>query len=134
MQAKPGAEPDGTWQKGFNPLRQQQGVAEPGFRTKELIKKHGIEVILKAMDDPKFLAETFSSFDGMLIMGVANALKGNGEERERMLNRMFGKVPDKQINLNLNIEADPDKLSEKASTMLASLAGLDEDNSDLIED
>lgn len=122
------------WVKGYNPKAHILSVAEPNVRLKELVRDHGIATILKAMNEPEFLAETFSTYDGMHIISLAKALKGDHQAYEHALNRMFGKVPDKQINLNLNIEADPDKLSERANGMLSSLAGLDDDNSDLIED
>ena len=54
-------------------------------------------------------------------MGLANGLKGDGLERERILDRMFGKVPDRSVNLNINIDTDPDQLSDKAMAMLARL-------------
>lgn len=99
----------------------QTGLQDPGPRTKALVAKHGVGAIMRAMRDEKYLADTFSAYDGMLIIGLGNALKGSGDERERMLNRMFGKVPDKQINLNINVDVTPDQLSDKAKALLAKL-------------
>ena len=109
------------------PLAEKPGaVQDPGPRTKTLVAKHGVAAILRAMKDEKFLADNFSAYDGMLIIGLGNALKGSGEERERMLNRMFGKVPDKQINLNINVEITPDQLSDKAKALLAKLDDIED--------
>lgn len=107
---------------------------DPGPRAKFLVKQHGIDIILKAMADPALLAKSFSTYDGMIIMGVANSLRGNGEERERMFNRMFGKVPDKQINMNLNIDIAPEQLTNRAHDMLARLVTGDDSEDDLIEE
>lgn len=127
------------WYKGAplaNPRGRKAGSTgfqEPNVRIKHLLQTHGIDVMLKAMKDEKFLAKTFSAFDGMHIISLAKALKGDHQAYEHALNRMFGKVPDKQINLNLNIETDPDQLSERASALLGNLAGLGEEDSDLVE-
>lgn len=102
------------------------GLQDPGPRMKLLAEKHGIETILKAMDDHAFLGKTFSTYDGMLIVGLGNSLKGSGEERERMLNRMFGKVPDRQINLNLNVDVAPEQLSARAGNLFSQLGSDDE--------
>lgn len=129
-----------AWVKGFvaNPNGRKQvstkGIQEPGPRMKLLLAQHGVGKILKAAKDPQFLDKEFSGYDGMLIMALANSLSGNETAIENRLNRMFGKVPDKQVNLNLNIDADPQQLSDRALSMLAQLgADTDDDGSDLIE-
>lgn len=100
---------------------------DPGPRTKALIEKHGIYAIQKAFADPDYLAKTFDPYDGLLIMGLAQGLRGDGKEREAMLNRMFGKVPDRAITMNLNIEVTPEQLNARADALLARLAGGDDD-------
>lgn len=115
-----------AWVKGVL-QRAPKMMEDPGVRMKFLAKEHGIAVILACMKDEKLLAKTFSTYDGMLIMGFANSLKGSDTARESMLNRMFGKVPDKQINLNLNIDVDPENLSSRAGDMLSSLVSGDDD-------
>lgn len=119
---------------GKKPIgRPTSPLQDPGPRTKALLDKFGTKTILEAIDDRDKL-DKFSAYDAMLIVGLANSLKGSGEERERMFNRMFGKVPDKQISLNVNIDVDSDQLTGKAQDMLANLIGDgEEDNSDLIE-
>lgn len=94
---------------------------DPGPRAKALVQKHGPATVLRAMRDEKFMDANFTTYDAMIIAGLANSINGSGEERERMFNRMFGKVPDKTINLNLNIDITPDQLSAKASALLAQL-------------
>lgn len=106
-------------------------LQDPGTRAKTLIQKHGPEKVLRALRDEKFLEKNFTTYDGMLIMGIGAALKGSGDERERMFNRMFGKVPDKQINLNLNIDINPATLSNRAREMLDRIGS--EDGGELIE-
>lgn len=99
----------------------RDGLQDPGPRTRALLEKHGIASILKAMKDEKYLAETFSAYDGMLIIGLANSLNGSGEERERMFARMFGKVPDRTINLNINLDASPEQLAQNAGNLLSKI-------------
>lgn len=124
-----------AWVKGMaTPFRGSKsgtkGIQDPGPRAKLLVERHGIASILKAIEDKDYLAETFSTYDGMLIVGIGNSLRGNGEERERMLNRMFGKVADKQINLNVNIDASPEQLSDNALGLLDDMADSDQDDSE----
>lgn len=111
-----------------NGRKSTNGLAEPGARAKVLVEQHGTQAILAALKDEEELAK-FSTYDAMLIMGIANSLKGNGDERERMFNRMFGKVPDKSINLNLNVDVSPEQLTTRADKLLDDLG----DDSDLIE-
>lgn len=103
------------------------GIEEPGTRAKVLVEVHGTEKILRAIKDEKYLAANFTTYDAMIIVGIGNALKGSGDERERMFNRMFGKVPDKSINLNLNVEVGPEQLSKRAKDMLNRITGGDDD-------
>ena len=42
----------------------------------------------------------------------------DGIERERLYDRFFGKVPDRSINLNLNLDASPDQLTTRALELL----------------
>jgi len=116
--------------KRFSPFRQNKikeidpsapppKLQDPGTRAKILVEKHGSEKILRALKDENYLAREFSTYDGMIIIAIGNALKGSGDERERLFNRMFGKVPDKQVNLNVNVDLSPDQLSERAQELLA---------------
>lgn len=121
-----------AWHKGMQaPSRvgrgPSTGMQDPGPRAKALVDMHGIEKIMKAIDDPKYLAKEFSTYDGMIIMGIGNSLRGNGHERERMFDRMFGKVPDKQINLNINLDASPEQLSDRALSLLERLTDTGDD-------
>lgn len=114
-----------AWVKGMKPpyvaKHHNAGMQDPGPRAKVLVEKHGAAAVLRAMRDEKFLADNFSIYDGMIIIGLGNALKGSGEERERMFNRMFGKVPDKTINLNLNVEVQPSQITARAEELLEQL-------------
>lgn len=92
---------------------------DPGGRAKDLISRHSSEKILRALNDEKYLTQEFSTYDGMIIVWLAQALKGDGVEREKLFNRMFGKVADKQVNVNVNVEATPESLSNKARELLS---------------
>jgi hypothetical protein len=119
---------DGAIVLNPNGAGRKPGIPEPGTRMRYLLEKHGVEVILKGMENKKFLAKTFSSYDAMLIVGFANSINGSDTARESMLNRMFGKVPDKQINLNINAEFTPQQLAQRAQEMLAQLGDDDDDD------
>ena len=133
IEKKPNKGGNPAWFKGMKTPRHgiAKGLQEPSIRLKHLAESHGIESILKAMKDEKYLAKTFSTYDGMLIIGLANSLKGSDSARESLLNRMFGKVPDKQINLNVNVDSSPEQLSDRALSLLAMLGNADD--SDLVE-
>lgn len=107
--------------KGGRPPAQPGSFQDPGPRSAVLIDKFGIaqicewyEMILQKKKVP------LSSADSLLIGRIARATKSD-EAQELLYNRRFGKVPDKNINLNVNIDADPEKLSERAAEMLARL-------------
>lgn len=106
-------------------------LQDPGTRAKDLVARHGAGKILRALNDERYLASEFSTYDGMLIVAIGAALRGSGEERERLFNRMFGKVPDKQINLNVNVDVQPDALSARAKELLARLGDVESENLDI---
>lgn len=88
-----------------------------------------------------------STQDAIVCVQLGNILEmRDGIERERMYDRLFGKVPDRTINLNLNLDVSPDQLSERAILLLQKIAPMDidrieskavileDDNSDLIDE
>jgi hypothetical protein len=116
-----------NWIKGISkpaPVgngRKATGFADPSSRTKVLLEKYTPAQIL---DFAKNIAKApLSTPDAVIIMHIANVLERNGLERERLYDRTFGKVPDKKINLNVNIDATPEQLSERALAVLARLQG-----------
>lgn len=97
------------------------GFQDPGPRSAVLIEKFGMDKIQEFYK--QILAGEkvpLSSADCLIIGRIARATKSD-EAQELLYNRRFGKVPDKNINLNVNVDADPEKLSERASEMLARL-------------
>lgn len=108
----------------------EKGLQEPSPRMRLLLQAHGVAKILKAAKDHDYLEKEFSGYDGLLIIALANALKGDETAIENRLNRMFGKVPDKQVNLNVNLDVSPEQLTERALSLLDDLT---EDNQDQIE-
>ena len=131
--------------KGGRPLASTKTETQPGPRMQALLRKHGVKEILKAIEDRNYLADNFSSMDAMLIKGLGDSIAQGGQALENALNRMFGKVPDKAINLNLNIDATPQQLSDRAQALLDDLdpqhepvaiesEAIEDDHSDLIDE
>lgn len=103
-----------------------QGLQEPGTRLKILVAKHGIKKVLAVAENPEKFDKEMTLYDATLIVAWAKALQGSGENLERLLNRMFGKVPDKQINLNLNLDVEAEQLSNRARDLLNDLGAQDD--------
>ena len=116
-----------TWHKGMTtPNPQGRGALppsvtwqDPGVRGKYLIQKYGVKEILKFAKNIK--KAPLSTHDAQIVAQIARSLE-DGAELERFQNRTFGKVPDKQINLNMNIDATPEQLSERALELLARIS------------
>jgi hypothetical protein len=101
----------------------RQDVAE---RAQYLLTTYGPSDMLRLHDNlmaGKVPRECLSSFDALVVAQIARGLRNDGQERERLWDRMYGKVPDKVVNLNANVEIDADALSEQAAELLARLTG-----------
>lgn len=102
------------------------GFQDPGPRARYLVEKYGIEQIvewyeiLKTKDPKQIKTIPLSTPDCLLVGRIARA-QFDGVELERLNDRTHGKVPDRNINLNINADVDPEKLSEQAAEMLARL-------------
>lgn len=93
----------------------------PSIRAEQLVAKYSPEQIIKFAKNIK--KAPLSSADAIIIIQLANILQlRDGIERERLYDRTFGKVPDRTINLNLNLDATPQQLSERALALLNSIA------------
>jgi hypothetical protein len=92
---------------------------DPGIRGKFLIQKYGIKEILKFAKNIK--KAPLSTQDAQIVAQIARSFE-DGQELERFQNRTFGKVPDKQINLNVNLDVSPEQLSERAMELLARIS------------
>lgn len=109
--------------KGGRPKRPVGSFADPGPRAIALVEKFGAAQILEwyAMIDKGEAKKIPLGTGDILLLGrIARSIK-DGVELERFYDRSFGKVPDRNINMNVNIEADPEKLSERAADMLSRL-------------
>jgi len=100
----------------------------PDQRAKIILAKYSPQQILAFAKNIK--KAPLSTSDAIVVMHLAAILERDGLERERLYDRTFGKVADKQISLNLHIDTSPDKLSDKALSLLDRLTP--SDDSDLI--
>lgn len=131
----PGGKPAMTWQ----PPSQRAEYLTTKFKTHELI------AFAKLIANGERVSQ-LSSQDAIVCIQLANIYQlRDGIERERMYDRLFGKVPDRTINLNLNLDVSPDQLSERATALLRKIAPVDieqieceavtlEDDSDLVDE
>jgi hypothetical protein len=100
------------------------GFQDPGPRGRFLVEKYGMTEILKyykMVQDGNAEAIPLATQDILLVGRIARAAR-DGNELDKLYDRTFGKVPDRNINLNINADVDPEKLSEQAAEMLARLA------------
>lgn len=131
----PSGRPTQTWQ----PPSQRAEYLTTKFKTHELI------AFAKLIANGERVSQ-LSSQDAIVCIQLANIYQlRDGIERERMYDRLFGKVPDRTINLNLNLDVSPDQLSERATALLRKIAPMDieqldseavtlEDDSDLVDE
>lgn len=118
-----------TWQ----PPSQRAEYLTTKFKTHELI------AFAKQIANGERVSQ-LSSQDAIVCIQLANIYQlRDGLERERMYDRLFGKVPDRTINLNLNLDVSPDQLSQRAITLLQKIAPMDieqieADDSDLVSE
>jgi hypothetical protein len=115
----------------------------PSIRAEYLIGKYQTDEIIRFA---KLIANgkrtPLSSQDCIVCIQLANIFQlRDGIERERLYDRTFGKVPDRSISLNLNIDATPEQLSERALALLDKIAppplpidDATDDDSDLVDE
>ena len=96
---------------------------EPRLRADYLAQKYSSDQIIAFAKAIAAGEKTpLSQQDCIVAINLANIYEmRSGEERERLYNRIFGKVPDKAININLNIDATPQQLSDRAQALLDDL-------------
>lgn len=97
---------------------------DPGHRARYLLERYGSDEIINLavlVQTGKINKTKLSTFDCMLVVQMASILKSDGLERERLWDRIFGKVPDRAMNINMNLDATPEQLSERALALLARL-------------
>lgn len=91
------------------------GMADPGRRRVALLEKYGVKKILKFAKDIQ--KANLTAQDAQLVMQIARSFY-DGQELERFENRAYGKVPDKSINLNVNLDGTAEELGERARALL----------------
>ena len=99
------------------------GVQDPGPRGRVLLERYGIDQIrhwYKLVLSDQGEKIPLSTPDMLLLGRIARAFTDDNA-LDKLYDRSFGKVPDKTINLNLNVDVDPVKLGADASEMLAML-------------
>lgn len=97
---------------------------DPSSRARYLLEKYTPHQIFKFANS-KIKHTPLSTPDYQLVRQIARTFE-DGAELERFQNRTFGKVPDKNINLNINLDATPEQLSERALDLLARITTDDE--------
>lgn len=142
-----------NWVKGMRPVCTTGGKPvmtwQPPAQRAEYLSTHYTpnELIKMAVEIAAGKSTKLSTQDAIVCVQIANILQmRDGVERERLYDRLFGKVPDRTINLNLNLDASPDQLSERALALLQKIAPMDieqieceavileDDNSDLVDE
>lgn len=125
--------------KGMPPLnpsgRPAQTWQPPSARADFLSSKYSTDQIIAFA---KLISgghkHPLTSQDAIVCIQLANILQlRDGLERERLYDRLFGKVPDRTINLNLNLDVSPDQLSERALALLQKIMPLDIEETEAID-
>lgn len=110
----PSGKPPSTWQ----PPAQRAEALTRFYTPKEITRM--AKAISAGKDTP------LSSQDAIVCVHLANIYKADGLERERLYDRTFGKVPDRQVNVNVNLDVAPEQLSDRALTLLEKIAPVDD--------
>jgi hypothetical protein len=98
---------------------------DPASRARYLLEKYTPHQIFKFANS-KIKHTPLSTPDYQLVRQIARTFE-DGAELERFQNRTFGKVADKSINLNINLDATPEQLSERALELLSRITPDDEE-------
>jgi len=122
------------------PKRTSATWQPPAQRAEYLVAKYGSdEIIAMAKLIAAGKKSPLSSQDCVVCIQLANIYElRDGAERERLYDRTFGKVPDRAININLNLDSTPEQMSERALALLGELLPAEaidtESECDLIEE
>jgi hypothetical protein len=98
-------------------------------RTAHLMEKYTPEQLVALASNLPKLSRECSTFDGLIVVNLANAFKYDGKERERLLDRLLGKsvqriggeTPGEPIKLHqpaLDIENMPRELRDELAAVL----------------
>lgn len=102
------------FKKGYDPKRNMKGRPKLGQTTAERIRD--------AMNEPANGMEGYTKFDEMVDMAMARAKKGSWQFWDALMNRAYGKVPDK-VEMQTEEKPDLSKLTdEEIETLMALLA------------
>lgn len=102
-----------TFKKGFDPNRWLKGRRKLGETMAERIRA--------AMNEPaKGLNDGYTKFDELVDVALAHARKGSFSYWESLMNRAYGKVPDK-IEMTPEEKPDLSKLTDAEIKILTAL-------------
>jgi uncharacterized protein YecT (DUF1311 family) len=103
-----------TFKKGYDPKRNMKGRPKLGMTTAERIRD--------AMNEPAKGQKGYTKFDEMVDMAMARARKGSYGFWDALMNRAYGKVPDK-VEMQTEEKPNLSKLTdEEIDTLMALLA------------
>ncbi len=112
------------WFKGMQSpaIKPLGGFQNPQERAKTLTQEYTPEQIIDLAERVREGKKSgLTTPDAIIIVHLANIFKADGLERERLYDRTFGKVPERVLNLNINLDAAPEQLSETAHNLLDKL-------------
>lgn len=99
---------------GYDPKRNLKGRPKLGLTTAEKIRD--------AMNEPAKGQEGYTKFDEMVDLAMMRAKKGSWQFWDALMNRAYGKVPDK-VEMQTEEKPDLSKLTdEEINTLMALLA------------
>jgi hypothetical protein len=90
--------------KGYDPKRNYKGRPKLGLTTAEKIRD--------AMNEPAKGQEGYTKFDEMVDLAMMRAKKGSWQFWDALMNRAYGKVPDK-VEMQTEEKPDLSKLTDE---------------------
>lgn len=115
----------GNWYKGMpSPAlaKKYGGFQNPQERAKTLCDEYTPAQIVefaKKIRDGK--STPLTTPDAIIVVHLANIFSADGLERERLYDRTFGKVPERIMTLNINLDVAPEQLQDSALAILNKL-------------
>lgn len=101
-----------TFKKGYDPNRNYNGRPKLGTTTAERIRD--------AMNEPAKGGEGYTKFDEMVDMAMSRAKKGSWQFWDALMNRAYGKVPDK-VEMSNDEKPDLSLLTNEELELYAAL-------------
>jgi len=101
-----------TFKKGYDPNRNMKGRPKLGLTTAERIRD--------ALNEPARGQEGYTKFDLMVDDAISRAHHGSYQFWDALMNRAFGKVPDK-VEMQNEEKPDLSKLTDEEIKVLMAL-------------